>query len=49
MFIGLKRLFLHAQSISFPDEHGNDMHFTSPLADDLQRFLDTGIQRYRRA
>jgi len=38
--LGLKRLFLHAQSISFPDEHGNDLHFTAPLADDLQRFLD---------
>jgi len=45
---GLKRLFLHAQSISFPDEHGNELHFTSPLADDLQRFLDKGIGRYRR-
>jgi len=45
---GLKRLFLHAQSISFPDEHGNELHFTSPLADDLQRFLDKGIPRYRR-
>jgi 23S rRNA pseudouridine955/2504/2580 synthase len=37
---GLKRLFLHAQSIAFPDEHGNEMHFTAPLADDLDRFLD---------
>lgn len=46
---GLKRLFLHAQSISFPDEHGNERHFTSPLADDLQRFLDEGIPRLRRA
>jgi 23S rRNA pseudouridine955/2504/2580 synthase len=36
---GLKRLFLHAQSISFPDESGNDLHFTAPLADDLQEFL----------
>ncbi len=45
---GLKRLFLHAQSISFPDEHGNELHFTSPLADDLQRFLDKGIARFRR-
>lgn len=40
---GLKRLFLHAQSIAFPDKSGNDLHFTSPLADDLQRFLDTGV------
>lgn len=45
---GLKRMFLHAQSISFPDEHGNELHFTSPLADDLQRFLDKGIGRFRR-
>jgi len=45
---GLKRLFLHAQSISFPDGNGNELHFTSPLADDLQRFLDKGIPRYRR-
>lgn len=45
---GLKRLFLHAQSIAFPDEHGNELHFTAPLADDLQRFLDHGIARFRR-
>ena len=38
--LGLKRLFLHAQSISFPDESGNDLHFSAPLADDLQRFLE---------
>jgi len=36
---GLPRLFLHAQSISFPDEHGNELHFTAPLADDLERYL----------
>ncbi|MEX2122565.1 MAG: RluA family pseudouridine synthase [Woeseia sp.] len=36
---GLKRLFLHAQSISFPDDHGNELLFTAPLADDLQQFL----------
>lgn len=40
---GLKRLFLHAQSIAFPDDSGNELHFTAPLADDLQRFLDTGV------
>lgn len=38
---GLRRLFLHAQSIAFPDESGNDLHFTAPLADDLQAFLAT--------
>ncbi|HSM29305.1 MAG TPA: RluA family pseudouridine synthase, partial [Woeseiaceae bacterium] len=33
--LGLPRLFLHAQSIAFPDEHGNELHFTAPLPDDL--------------
>lgn len=37
--LGLKRLFLHAQSIAFPDSSGNEAHFTSPLADDLEQFL----------
>lgn len=37
--LGLPRLFLHAQSIAFPDDSGNDLHFTSPLAEDLDRFL----------
>ena len=37
--LGLPRLFLHAQSISFPDEHGNEQHFTAPLPDELDRFL----------
>ena len=40
---GLKRLFLHAQSISFPDDSGNELTFTAPLADDLERFLATGV------
>jgi 23S rRNA pseudouridine955/2504/2580 synthase len=40
---GLKRLFLHAQAISFPDASGNELHFTAPLADDLEEFLDTGL------
>jgi 23S rRNA pseudouridine955/2504/2580 synthase len=40
---GLRRLFLHAQSIAFPDEHGNEMHFTAPLADDLDKFLNTKL------
>lgn len=43
---GLKRLFLHAQSIAFPDGSGNDRHYTAPLADDLERFLDKGIPAY---
>lgn len=36
---GLKRLFLHAQSISYVDDSNNDLHFTAPLAPDLERFL----------
>jgi 23S rRNA pseudouridine955/2504/2580 synthase len=42
---GLRRLFLHAQSISFPDDSGNELHFTAPLADDLQRFLNEGVRK----
>lgn len=38
--LGLKRLFLHAQSISFVDDSGNERHFTSPLAPELQGFLE---------
>jgi 23S rRNA pseudouridine955/2504/2580 synthase len=41
--LGLKRLFLHAQSIAFVDKSGNDLHFTAPLADDLERFLTVGV------
>jgi 23S rRNA pseudouridine955/2504/2580 synthase len=37
--LGLPRLFLHAQSISFPDPHGNELHFTAPLPGDLDGFL----------
>ena len=37
--LGLKRLFLHAQSIAFPDKSGNELHFTAPLADELDHFL----------
>ncbi len=45
---GLKRLFLHAQSIAFPDDSGNELHFTAPLAEDLERFLTQGIVEARR-
>jgi 23S rRNA pseudouridine955/2504/2580 synthase len=45
---GLGRLFLHAQSIAFPDDSGNELHFTAPLADDLERFLTHGIVEARR-
>lgn len=38
---GLGRLFLHAQSIGFPDASGNEQLFVAPLPDDLKRFLDT--------
>ena len=40
---GLRRLFLHAQSIAFADDSGNELHFTAPLADDLERFLTQGV------
>jgi 23S rRNA pseudouridine955/2504/2580 synthase len=46
---GLPRLFLHAQSIAFSDDSGNDLHFTAPLADDLEQFLAVGIAEARRA
>jgi len=42
--LGLKRLFLHAQSIAFPDKSGNELHFTAPLADDLEDFLSHGLR-----
>jgi 23S rRNA pseudouridine955/2504/2580 synthase len=42
---GLKRLFLHAQSIAFPDDSGNEHHFTTPLSDDLERFLAIGVPK----
>jgi 23S rRNA pseudouridine955/2504/2580 synthase len=45
---GLKRLFLHAQSIAFPDDSGNELHFTAPLAEDLERFLTKGVIEARR-
>jgi 23S rRNA pseudouridine955/2504/2580 synthase len=43
--LGLKRLFLHAQSISFPDASGTEQHFVAPLADDLEQFLSKGLAR----
>lgn len=46
---GLPRLFLHAQSIAFADDSGNEMHFTAPLADDLERFLSVGIVKAQKA
>jgi 23S rRNA pseudouridine955/2504/2580 synthase len=42
---GLPRLFLHAQSIAFPDDSGNELHFTAPLAPDLEKFLQSGTMR----
>ncbi len=41
--LGLSRLFLHAQSIAFADDSGNELHFTAPLSDDLERFLAVGV------
>ncbi|NIV18803.1 MAG: RluA family pseudouridine synthase [Woeseiaceae bacterium] len=43
--LGLKRLFLHAQSIGFADDSGNELHFTAPLADDLEQFLERLIKK----
>jgi 23S rRNA pseudouridine955/2504/2580 synthase len=42
---GLKRLFLHAQSIAFADDSGNELHFTAPLSDDLEGFLAQGVPK----
>jgi 23S rRNA pseudouridine955/2504/2580 synthase len=42
---GLKRLFLHAQSIAFADHSGNELHFTAPLSDDLQGFLENAVPK----
>ena len=47
--IGLPRLFLHAQSIAFPDSSGNEQHFTAPLSDDLENFLNKGVVEAVRA
>ena len=38
---GLRRLFLHAQSIAFPVEGGGERHYTAPLAAELEDFLAT--------
>ena len=46
--LGLKRLFLHAQSISFPDASGTEQHFVAPLADDLEQFLSKGLSRRKK-
>lgn len=46
---GLKRMFLHAQSIAFADNSGNELHFTAPLADDLEKFLTVGVIEAQRA
>jgi 23S rRNA pseudouridine955/2504/2580 synthase len=46
--LGLKRLFLHAQSIAFADGSGNEQHFVAPLADDLEGFLEKGVREAQR-
>ena len=46
--LGLRRLFLHAQSIAFPDQSGNELHFTAPLADDLDKFLSIAASEGQR-
>ena len=45
--LGMSRLFLHAQSIAFPDEHGNEQHFTAALSDELDEFLNAGIRKLK--
>ena len=42
---GLRRLFLHAQSIAFADGSGNELHFTAPLSDELEAFLEAGVPK----
>ncbi len=37
--LGLRRLFLHAQSIAFADANGNERLFTAPLPDELDAVL----------
>ena len=44
---GLGRLFLHAQSIAFADDSGNELHFTAPLAEDLESVLNALADRNR--
>jgi 23S rRNA pseudouridine955/2504/2580 synthase len=38
--LGLKRMFLHAQAIRFPDWRGEPQLFSVPLSADLQRVLE---------
>ena len=40
---GMDRLFLHAQSIAFPDESGNELLFTAPLPDALNDFMNAKL------
>lgn len=37
--LGLKRMFLHAQSIGFPDANGEPLVFSAPLPSELQAVL----------
>ena len=37
--LGIDRIFLHSQSISFSNNEGNDLHFTAPMPQDLEKFL----------
>lgn len=46
--LGLQRLFLHAQSIAFADDSGNELHFTAPLSGDLEDFLARGVVEAQR-
>jgi 23S rRNA pseudouridine955/2504/2580 synthase len=44
---GLRRLFLHAQSIAFADDSGNERLFIAPLPEELDAVLER-LQRRRR-
>ena len=37
--LGIDRIFLHSQSISFSNNDGNDFHFTAPMPESLEKFL----------
>ena len=37
--LGIDRIFLHSQSIGFSNNEGNDLHFSAPMPEDLEKFL----------
>ncbi|MEM9208085.1 MAG: RluA family pseudouridine synthase [Pseudomonadota bacterium] len=40
---GMNRLFLHAQSIAFPDDGGNERLFTAPMPESLVNFMNQAL------